>query len=420
MLKHIEASIITIGDELLIGQVVDTNSSWIATELNNIGVHVKRRVAVGDVKQEIWKALDAEANQTDVILITGGLGPTADDITKPLLCEYFGGKLITNAEVEANIRHIFEVLIKKPLTERNLKQAEVPDCCTVLPNARGTAPGMLFEKEGKIFISMPGVPHEMKGIMTKSVLPLLQQRFELPVIIHKTLVTAGVSESVLADKLVEFEAGLPEGATLAYLPNFSMVRLRLTFIGYHAEDTAALAEEKFKELQSLVKEHMVSDVDQPVQQTVAKLLLERKATMATAESCTGGYIAHLLTSIPGSSAFYYGSVVAYDNSVKQNLLSVDPQTLREHGAVSRETVEEMVDGILKQTNVDYAIAVSGIMGPGGGTEEKPAGTVWIGVGSREQKFATQMFFRFDRKRNIELTAVAALNELRKFILEQKA
>jgi nicotinamide-nucleotide amidase len=412
----VQASIITIGDELLIGQVIDTNSAWMATELNTSGVWVRRRVAVGDNREDIIKALDEESRICDVILITGGLGPTADDITKPVLCDYFGGKLVVDAGALQNVKDIFARL-NRPMIEPNLKQAEVPDTCTVIPNKRGTAPGMWFEKDGKIFVSMPGVPHEMKGMMTDYVLPQLPNYFKMPAIVSRTLLTAGVGESFLAEMIKDFEQALPTGIKLAYLPNYGMVRLRLTGIGNQKEEIEAEISRQFSTLKKFVAEHLVTDQDDAMPVVVAKLLKEQNGTLATAESCTGGYIAHLLTAEPGASRFFKGSVVSYANEVKQDVLHVSEQTLLSAGAVSEETVKQMLQGALSLLKSDYAIAVSGIMGPDGGTPEKPVGMVWVAVGNRA-KVVTQKFnFRFDRRRNIELTTNNALNLLRKLIIE---
>ena len=412
-----QASIITIGDELLIGQVIDTNSAWMAQELNKAGIRVVRRVAVGDVWDEIWTALDEEQKHADIILITGGLGPTADDITKPLLCKYFGGNMVVDQAAKKNVLDIFTKL-NRPIIDRNLKQAEVPDVCTVLQNKRGTAPGMLFKKEGKVFISLPGVPHEMKGLMTDDVIPLLIQQFQFPTIIHKTLLTAAVGESFLAELIQDFEEALPKHIKLAYLPNYGMVRLRLTTTGFNAVETEKEIDQLFETLKSLVADYLVTDTDEPIENVVGKLLTAKGKTLCTAESCTGGYIAHLLTTIAGSSKFYDGSVVSYSYQAKEDLLQVDKETLETKGAVSEEVVLQMAKGALQNIKSDYVIAVSGIMGPGGGTTDKPAGTVWIAVGNKENLQAQKLFFRFDRMRNIQLTAVNALNLLRKFILAE--
>lgn len=412
-------SIITIGDELLIGQVIDTNSAWMAQELNKAGIRVKRRVAVGDVWDDIWQALDEEAAQVDVILITGGLGPTADDITKPLLCKYFGGTLVQNEAALQNVTYLFTKVFNRELTPRNIKQADVPDTCTVLQNKRGTAPGMLFKKAGKIFVSMPGVPHEMQGMMTDDVIPLLQKEFEVAHISHRTLLTFGIGESMLADMIQDFEEALPSNIKQAYLPNYGMVRLRLTATGIDNKETENQIQHHFNKLQELVKEFLVTNEDIPMEKILGNLLLQKNKTLATAESCTGGYIAHLITLIPGSSSFYKGTIVSYDNAVKTSLLKVPEDMLAQNGAVSEPVVVQMVKGILQNIPTDYAIAVSGIMGPDGGSADKPVGTVWIAVGNAQKQMTQQLHFRFNRQRNIQLTAVNAMNLMRKFILGEE-
>ncbi len=412
----VNASIITIGDELLIGQVIDSNSAWIAQELNKAGIFVTRRVAVGDDIAGILKALDEESNHAAIILITGGLGPTADDITKPLLNEYFGGKMIVNDAALQNVKYLFDVVFKRAVTEVNLKQAEVPDVCTVIQNKRGTAPGMWFEKDGKIFISMPGVPNEMKG-MVEEIIPKLAERFTLPIILHKTLLTAGIGESMLAENIKDFEAALPSHIKLAYLPSYGMVRLRLTTSG---SDKAAIEKEvarQFETLQSLTKEFLVTNEDETLAKVIGKILSAKNKTIATAESCTGGYIAHLITAHTGASKYFKGGVVSYDNDVKTNVLGVKKETIEQHGAVSEQTVKEMLAGLLNKIKADYGISVSGIMGPDGGTSEKPVGMVWIAVGDQKNIITQKLNLRFDRARNIELTALNALNNLRKFILQ---
>jgi nicotinamide-nucleotide amidase len=416
-MERIIASIITIGDELLIGQVIDTNSAFISQELNKIGVWVKRRVAVGDSKEEIVRALNEESRDTNIIIITGGLGPTADDITKPVLAEYFGGKLVMNEEVRKHLVYLFEQVWRRPMIERNLRQAEVPDVCTVLPNARGTAPGMWFEKAGKVFVSLPGVPHEMKGLITTEVLPRLQQSFEMPFIGHRTLLTAGVGESFLAEAIQHWEEKLPAHLKLAYLPNYGMVRLRITGWDINKAQLEQELDTEFATVKKLVQEWLVIDEDASLPMALSKLLRSKNKTMATAESCTGGYLAHLITAIPGASNIYKGSIISYDNEVKINQLQVSPVILQKMGAVSEEVVTEMAAGVLAKLNTDYAVAVSGIMGPDGGSPEKPVGTVWVAVGDKH-KLVTQKFqFRFDRERNIEMTATQALNLLRKFVVE---
>ena len=419
-MKQINASIITIGDELLIGQTIDTNSAFIGQELNKIGVWVRRRIAVGDVYDDIWQALDEESKQADIIIITGGLGPTADDITKPLLCKYFGGKLVVNEKVLAHVKYLFEIVFRRtgPMLERNLKQAEVPDTCTVLHNARGTAPGMLFKKQAAVFISLPGVPHEMKGLMIDEVIPGLLKEFEMPAIVHRTAFTAGQGESLLAELLKDFEPSLPSHIKLAYLPNYGMVKLRLTSQGNTKEEVEKELQPYFETLQELVKEYLVTNEDEGLELVIGKILKAKGKTMGTAESCTGGYIAHLITSVPGSSAYYKGSVISYSNDVKEKLLDIKHETLMSDGAVSEETVKQMVKGAIKKLDVDFAVATSGIMGPDGGSEEKPVGTVWIAAGNKEKVETLQLNLRFDRQRNITMTAGNALNFLRKFILSE--
>lgn len=416
-MEKVFASIITIGDELLIGQVIDTNSAWIAQELNKCGILVKHRVAVGDVWEDIWQALDEEARQASIIIITGGLGPTADDITKPLLCEYFGGKMVVHQPTLAHLTHLFENILKRPMIERNAKQAEVPDNCTVLLNEAGTAPGMLFKKNGKIYVSLPGVPQEMQWIMTHHVIPMIPKLFQTGFIEHRTLLTAGVGESFLAEQIKDFEEALPTHIKLAYLPNYGMVRLRLTAFGFDQKALENEIENLFQSLKEKVKDYLVTDEDIPMELVVGKLLKQKGKTVATAESCTGGYIAHLLTSHPGSSAYFMGSVISYDNAIKQRVLHVSDETLQTEGAVSEATVRQMAKSVLEIMQTDYAIAVSGIMGPDGGTPGKPVGMVWIAVAGKEKTVAKQFNFRFGRRQNIELASTNALNLLRIFVVE---
>ena len=411
-------SIITIGDELLIGQVIDTNSAWMAQELNKSGFWVNRRLAIGDDRTAILKALDEESTNADIILLTGGLGPTADDITKPLLCEYFNTTLVINEDALNNVKNIFINILHRPLTDRNLKQAEVPASCQVIQNKRGTAPGMLFEKKGKIFISMPGVPHEMKGMMTESVIPYLKNHFGTNYISHRTMLTAGIGESTLADHIQDFEENLPPEIKLAYLPNYGMVRLRLTANSSQEGILESQLNRLFTDLKSRVNEWLVTDEDISVQEVLCRMLTAGKQTLSTAESCTGGYVAQLITSIPGSSAYFRGSVIAYDNDIKKKILGVDPAILTYAGAVSEETVRAMVNGVIKIMETDFAIATTGIMGPGGGSKEKPVGTVWIAAGNDREIITQKLWFRFDRQRNTELTAFNVLNLLRRFIISR--
>ncbi len=395
---------------------MDTNSAWIAQQLNKIGVAVKRRVAVGDSHEEIVQILDEEKEHSDIILMTGGLGPTSDDITKTVLYDYFGGKMVVNEKALDNVKYLFEKVFKRPISAVNLMQAEVPDVCDVIQNKRGSAPGMIFHKGNTIYISMPGVPYEMKGIMEDAVIPLLKEKFQLPVIVHRTMLTAGIGESALAEIIKDFEDALPPEIKLAYLPTYGMVRLRLSSSGFDKMSVEKNIDRYFDELKILAKDYLVTDADEPMQVVIGKILKEKNKTVSTAESCTGGYIAHLLTLVPGSSKYYEGSIVSYSYNVKETLLGVHENTLNTFGAVSEQTVQEMLKGLLVKLNTDYGIAVSGIMGPDGGTDDKPVGTVWMAVGNKENYHTQKINLRFSRERNIEVTGMMALNFLRKFIL----
>ena len=418
-MQKVLTSLITIGDELLIGQTIDTNSAWMAQQLNAAGIWVHRRVSVGDVREDIWKALDDESAVSDIILITGGLGPTADDITKPLLCDYFGGKLVLDQPTLEHIQYLFEKIFRRtgPMLERNRKQAEVPDVCTILFNRIGTAPGMWFEKNGKIFVSMPGVPQEMMGLMTDEVMPRLATHFHPPAIAHRTVFTFGAGESYIAERLTDFEAQLPAAFKLAYLPHYGMVRLRLTATGEAHQALDKEMDTQFDKLCALVEDITVVKEDLTMEAYIGRLLKQKGKTVATAESCTGGTIAQLLTSIPGSSAWFKGGVVSYAEEVKEDLLDVPLAVIREAGVVSEAVVTQMVKGTLAHIRADYAIVTSGIMGPDGGTEAVPVGTAWVAVGNRERVTAKQFRFRYQRGMNTQLTAINALNLLRLFILE---
>ena len=417
-MQFIKASIITIGDELLIGQVIDTNSAYIAQSLNKIGVTVTKRIAVGDDKNAILDALSNTSNQSNIVIITGGLGPTADDITKPLLNEYFGGKLVIHQPSLDHITDIFLNKYKRPLIERNIKQAEVPDVCEVLFNENGTAPGMLFEKEGVLYFSLPGVPHEMKGLVDKYVISKIKQSFKTPSIVHRTLLTAGLGESFLAEIIADFENALPSHIKLAYLPNFGMVRLRLTGTSDNENELITNMEEVFAELKVKVQAYLVTDKDEAMEVVVGGLLRSNNQTVATAESCTGGYIGHLLSKHAGSSQFYTGGIISYDNRIKTEFLDVSTEILHTVGAVSKEAVEQMAVAVRAKMNTDYGVSVSGIMGPSGQTDEKPLGMVWIGVANKEKVYSKVLYLRFDRSRNIEVTATQAINLLRLLIINK--
>lgn len=409
-----KAIIINIGDELLIGQVTNFNASWMAEQLNAIGIEVIRINVIPDKEEEIIASIIEAEKHADLVLLTGGLGPTNDDITKEILCKYFKTKLVFDEQTFQDISAFF---VKRgfAVTDRNRKQAEVPDSCKPIRNTMGTAPGLWFEKNGKIFIATPGVPFEMKAMITDSILPLLEERMEGDVIVHKTVLTHGVGESFLADKIASWENALPSNIRLAYLPSPGIVKLRLTARGSNRDVLIKTIEEEVLKLQELISENIYGYNTDTIEQIIGKLLMQKGKTLATAESCTGGYIAHCITKVQGSSSYYRGSVIAYADEIKENLLDVKRKTLEKYGAVSEETVMEMAANVRIKLQADFSIAVSGIAGPDGGTQEKPVGTVCIAVASPDNIIAQK--FRFDTNRmvNIERASVTALNMLRKVI-----
>ena len=407
-----KAEIISIGDELLIGQVVNTNASWIASELNMAGIQVVHIAAIADDKEAIVKSLDDASERADIILITGGLGPTKDDITKKTLAEYFDSKLVFHEPTFNQIKEIFKAR-NFEVTDINRQQAMIPDKCEPLFNKNGTAPGMWFEKEGKVFVSMPGVPFEMKPMVTEQVLPRLNKKFNFGTIIHKTVMTTGMPESFLADKIKEWENNLPENIKLAYLPQPGIVRLRLTAKGHDKAALQKAVDLQVEKLKAIIGDIIYGYDDVTLEEVVGQLLREKGQTLSTAESCTGGYIAHLITSIAGSSDYFQGSVVSYSNEVKSKVLGVPEPDLTEHGAVSQQVVEAMVTGVRKLMGTDYAVATSGIAGPSGGTPEKPVGTTWIAVATPEKVVSKLFHFGEHRGRNIRRAALAALEMLRK-------
>jgi nicotinamide-nucleotide amidase len=410
-----KAAIITIGDELLIGQTLDTNSAWIGAEMSKSGFDVYRITSVHDRREDIIYALNEAAGKTDVVLITGGLGPTSDDITKQTLCEFFNTHLIMNYEVLSMIE---EMMSRRnfPMNENNRRQAEVPESCRVLKNTSGTAPGMWFEKEGTIYISMPGVPHEMKHLMNEVVLPELNKRFTSQIIIHRNIMTYGTFEAKLAETLTTFEAGLPENIKLAYLPASGVIKLRLTGTGSDNNSLTYLISEQVKKLYEIIPELIYGENEESLEMVIGKHLKLNNKTVSTAESCTGGEIAHLLTSVPGSSAYYKGSVVAYANSIKTQLLGVQEFIIDRYGAVSEQAIKEMAAGARSLFKTDYAVATSGIAGPDGGTDLKPVGTIWIAVASEKGIVSEKRVFGNDRITNIKRFSLAALNLLRKQII----
>ena len=410
------AEIITIGDEILIGQVVDTNSAWMGQKLNAAGVKVKQITSVSDDRRHILEALAEASKRVDIILITGGLGPTKDDITKTTLAEYFNVGMKCD---EATLEHVKQIFARHnaPLIDVNKKQADVPENCTVLLNKNGTAPGMWFEQEGKVYVSMPGVPFEMQYLMEEEVIPRITERFQLPFIIHRTILTAGLGESFLAKKLEAVEDGLPGYIRLAYLPKPGQVRLRLSGTGNNRSSLETEIALHINKIVHIVKEYVIAQDDIPLEQAVINLMTQHKLTLSTAESCTGGYVAHLLTQVAGASAIYSGGAVAYSNQLKVNLLNVSPDILEEFGAVSEETVKDMASGAVKNFDTDYSLAITGIAGPGGGTPEKPVGTVWIAVASKTKIRSGRFLFGNKRAQNIERSAIKALTMLLNLLKE---
>ena len=410
------AEIITIGDELLIGQVVDTNSAWMAQKLNAIGIRVKQITSVSDNAAHIYKALTEAKERAEVVFITGGLGPTKDDITKSVLLDFFGGELEINEQALQNIHAIF-ARYNKPVLPANHQQAAVPSSCEIILNLQGTAPGMYFFQNNCHYFSMPGVPFEMIDMMENSIIPKLSQTLKLPFVLHETILTAGIGESFIADLIAQEEAQLPAHIQLAYLPKLGQVRLRLSA---HGNNRSQLQEElNFYKTAIAAKlaDNVVALRDINIEEVILQLLAAQNKTLATAESCTGGYIGHLLTAIPGSSKSYFGGGITYSYGLKESVLGVKLDTLSQTGAVSEETVTEMVLGALKAFNSDYAIACSGIAGPDGGTPEKPVGTVWIAVASKNKVVAKKFLFGNKRMQNIERTAVSALYMLYRLLKE---
>ena len=411
----VNVEIITIGDELLIGQVLDTNSAWIAQELNKIGFDVQYKSTVGDKENDILDAFDRAFSRVSAILVTGGIGPTKDDITQKTLCKYFDSKLIFNEDVLTNIENMFRFSGRK-INELTHDQAYVPDKCTVIQNIAGTAPCTWFEKEGKILVSMPGVPYEMKSLMTNEVISRLHKYFhQTDSIQHQTFWVNHYSESALAMHLETFENELPENLRLAYLPAAGIIRLRIT--GKHDSESLLsfqMAEQKSK-LLKLLGDNIFSEQDKPLEILIKDFFGENNLTLSVAESCTGGNIAHQLTTIPGSSVYFKGGVVSYANEAKENVLQVNPLDIEQHGAVSQQVVEQMAKGVQKLFNTDCSVATSGIAGPGGGTETKPVGTVWIAVCYKEKMKSAKFSFGQNRENNIQRATNAALTMLYEFI-----
>lgn len=418
------AEILTIGDEILIGQITNTNSVWIAQQLNLIGIKVVHMSTVSDDKMAIINAFDSAASRADWVFITGGLGPTKDDITKQTFAEYFNTILEINEKVLATVQSFF-TRRNRELSETNRQQAMVPKGCLVIENKNGTAPGMWMKKNNVVFISMPGVPYEMKAMMTEIILPKIISENSLPHIYHKTVLTQGIGESFLSDKIETWENTLNEkGIKLAYLPQPGIVRLRLSASGNNPDELTARVESEIEKLKEIIQEYIYGyetyGQEQPsFELIISELLRTTKQTLSLAESCTGGFIASLITSIAGSSEIFKGGIVPYQNLIKHELLEINNEVFEKFGAVSEQCVIQMSEHARKKFHSDYAIATSGIAGPSGGTDEKPVGTVWIAIAAPDKTVAKKFIFGDNRQRNIQMTANAALNLLRKMILGEK-
>ena len=407
-----DVEIMTIGDELLYGQVVDTNSAFMGQELAKIGLRVRQISSVSDRAEEIVAALDQARQRARVVLITGGLGPTKDDLTKHVLARYFGTELVLH---EPTLRHVEEIFkrFQRPMLDVNRQQALVPANCEVLHNAVGTAPGMWFSDQGTVFVSMPGVPFEMKRLMTDHVLPRLQQQFHLAPIEHVVVMTAGLGESFLAQKIADWEDALPTNFKLAYLPSFGAVRLRLTGSDDGLPNLRGRMLALLPVLRERIGEFIFAEEETTLEAAIGKLLLAKNLTVGTAESCTGGLVAHRLTSVPGSSAYFRGSIVAYHNDIKQEELGVKTETLAQHGAVSEATVREMAEGARRRLGVDIAVATSGIAGPGGATDTKKVGTVCLAYADGQQTISKEYVLDRGRTLNVEYAAQSLLTLLRR-------
>lgn len=409
--QEVKAEILAIGDELLYGQVLDTNSHWISQELDLIGVRVIRRTTVGDNREAILKAFEEAESRADIVLMTGGLGPTNDDLTKPLLAEYFQCTIELVPEALEAVKGFFEKRGRE-LTPLNALQAHLPTKCTYVPNELGTAPGMWFFERGTVWMSMPGVPHEMKKLMTDHVIPRIKEQFRLPIIYHRVVKTVGIGESWLADLIKDWESNLPSHIKLAYLPSLGQVRLRLTAFGDNLLELEKDVATQVEKVLPIIEKYVFGFGTITLEEAVGRMLRERNQKVAFAESCSGGYISHLITSIAGSSDYFQGAIIPYHNHLKNRLLDVENGTLQEYGAVSEPTVIQMSEHVRDMFDADYGLASSGIAGPGGGWAEKPVGTVWIACATKTKTVTKKLQLTQDRMLNIQLTAVAVLNLLR--------
>jgi nicotinamide-nucleotide amidase len=410
-MTKVTAELLTIGDEILYGQIIDTNSQWMSVALSNAGIKVVRKTSVGDIEGEILTALAEAEKRADIILITGGLGPTNDDLTKPCLVKYFNCETKIHEEALAEVTAFFKSRGRE-LTEVNRQQAALPTCCEKITNVVGTAPGMWFHQRGKVFVSMPGVPHEMKRMMTDIVVPKLKATFKTPVIHHKVIRTVGVGESVLAEKISDWENALPTHIKLAYLPSLGEVKLRLTGFGDSIELLEAETNGLTEKLKPTIGQYIYGYGEEPLEVVIGKTLHDLNLTLSIAESCTGGYLSHLVTSVPGSSAYFLGSMIPYAYEIKMRQLGVKPETLEQYGAVSEETIKEMANLVRAKFNTDIGVATSGIAGPGGATSEKPVGTVWIAYSDKHHTITRKLQLSNDRMLNIKMASIAVLNLIR--------
>lgn len=415
MTNTIRAEVVTIGDEILFGQITDTNTAWLGTELTNVGIRVVRKTSVGDQADAILDALHEAHQRADILIITGGLGPTKDDITKKTLCTYFDVGMVRNQTALDLVTGFFEKR-GRAMTDINRAQADLPANAVYIQNDWGTAPGMWFEHEGRVYVSLPGVPFEMKHLMTNRILPKLIQRFEAPIIRHKMIRTVGLGESFLAERIEAWEDALPDHIRLAYLPSFGGVKLRLTNTGTDSDlIDRELAEQVARVLPLIEKNVIGYDADE-LETVIGRLLIEKHLTLGVAESCTGGFVSAQITKVPGASAYFQGSVVSYSNNVKINMLGVLPETLNEFGAVSEETIRQMAEGVRRALKTDVGIATSGIAGPDGGTPDKPVGTIWIACATPKRTVTRLLKLGQYRDQNIQLTSNYVLNMLREVVI----
>lgn len=410
-MKPVLVEILAIGDELLYGQTKDTNSHWISVELDKVGFKVIRRTTIGDKEDQILTAFAEAEYHADIVLITGGLGPTSDDLTKPCLVKYFNCETAIHPEALAEVTDFFKRRGRE-LTEVNRQQAALPICCTKITNPTGTAPGMWFDKNDKVFVSMPGVPHEMEKMMLDMVIPKLKARFQTPALHHQIIRTVGIGESYLADKISDWEKSLPDHIKLAYLPGLGEVKLRLTGTGDSIDVLKQEMDALVEKLKPLAEEYIYGYGETPLQVVIGNTLREKKLKLSIAESCTGGYLSHLITSVPGSSDYYLGSIIPYDYEIKMRQLGVRPETLEKYGAVSEPTIIEMANIVRSKFNADIGVATSGIAGPGGATPDKPVGTIWIAYSDKHKTVTKLLKLSQERLYNIQYSTTAALNLIR--------